>query len=107
MAIGIKISTCVLAMAAALAVANAADAQSAAVSPARADNATPVTLPGAQVQAASPQETGPTFRLFGIPIRLSAPVPPPYAATSFDNLGGQPMNSVDQTLSQQDTDQKR
>jgi hypothetical protein len=61
----------------------------------------------AQVQAAPPPPTGPTFWLLGVPIRPSAPVPPPYEGTAYNDLGGQPMTSVDQVMSQQFTGQER
>jgi hypothetical protein len=58
------------------------------------------------VQSTTAQQTEPTFQLFGIRIGLAAPVPPSYEATSFNNLAGQPMTSVDQVMSQQFTGQQ-
>jgi hypothetical protein len=66
----------------------------------------PANEPTAQVEAARPDNTGPTFWVLGIPVRLSAPVPPAYDGTAYKELGGQPMSGVDQVMSQQFTDQK-
>ncbi len=66
----------------------------------------PATEPTAQVEATRPENTGPTFWVLGIPVRLSAPVPPAYDGTAYKELGGQPMSGVDQVMSQQFTDQK-
>jgi hypothetical protein len=66
----------------------------------------PASEPTAQVEAARPDNTGPTFWVLGIPVRLSAPVPPAYDGTAYKELGGQPMSGVDQVMSQQFTDQK-
>jgi hypothetical protein len=71
------------------------------------DTAVPVAETAAQVKATPPQNAGPTFWLFGVPIRPSAPVPPPYEGTAYNDLGGQPMTSVDQVMSQQFTDQQK
>jgi hypothetical protein len=66
----------------------------------------------ADVKSAQVQQTEPTFQIFGIVIGnggnigLSAPVPPPYEATWSNDLAGQPMNSVDQVMSQQFTGQE-
>lgn len=84
--------------------------------PALAQSAAPPSVPAPQaessvpdaatnVQAAPAQQPEPTFLLFGIRIGLSAPVPPSYEPTSFSNLAGQPMTSVDQVMSQQFTGQ--
>jgi hypothetical protein len=97
-----------LAVVSGLAVATPVLAQNAAT-PALAvpANATAPAETAAQVQATPPQNEGPTFWLFGVPIRPSAPVPPPYEGTAYNDLGGQPMTSVDQVMSQQFTGQQQ
>jgi len=101
------ISFRVLAVLSGLAVAMPALAQDAAApavaAPAKAIAPADTT---SQVQATPPQNTGPTFWVLGIPIRPSAPVPPPYEGTAYNDLGGQPMTSVDQVMSQQFTGQE-
>jgi hypothetical protein len=94
-----------LALSAGLAIATPALAQTSQDAPSAAA-ANAATAAAAQVQATPPQNNGPTLWLFGVPIRPSAPVPPPYQGTSYEDLGGQPMNSVDQVMSQQFTDQQ-
>jgi hypothetical protein len=97
-----------LAILSALAVATPALAQDTAVPAVTVPaNATAPADTTAQVQATPPQTEGPTFWLFGVPIRPSAPVPPPYEGTAYNDLGGQPMTSVDQVMSQQFTGQQQ
>jgi len=84
-------------------------AQSAAAPPSSqlANSALAAAQASSNVHATPPQNTGPGFSLLGVPVRLSAPVPPPYAATSYNDLGGQPMNSVDEAMAQQFTGQQQ
>jgi hypothetical protein len=53
------------------------------------------------VQSPAPPPAGITIKLLGTTLRigpgpLPPPVPPPYAATAYDEIGGQPMTSVDE-----------
>ncbi len=45
-------------------------------------------------------QNGPTARLFGIPIQVSAPVIPPYNHSSMQTLAGQPMLGRDAVIAQ-------
>jgi hypothetical protein len=67
-----------------------------------AGNAHPTT-PGttANEQSPGPPQAGITIKILGTTLRigpgpLPPPVPPPYAATAYDEIGGQPMTSVDE-----------
>jgi hypothetical protein len=40
------------------------------------------------------------FQLFGIPVRLSSPVLPPYDNSSFRTIGGQPATAADAQMAQ-------
>ncbi len=96
-----------LGLASGIAVALPAFAQSVALpAPPAPQAASPVPDASTSVQATPAQQTEPTFQIFGIRIGLAAPVPPSYEATSFNNLAGQPMTSVDQVMSQQFTGQQ-
>jgi|GEM_PF-6448459 len=58
-----------------------------------------------QMQAQAPAYEGPSFKVLGVPARLSAPVSPPYAAAAYDDLGGQPQTGADVILAQTHQDQ--
>jgi len=91
------------------AAASAQDARAAAAAQPPSTSSDDPSAPDAasQVQATPVQNEGPTFQVLGVPIRLSAPVPPAYQATSYDDLGGQPMTGLDQVMSQQFTGQEK
>jgi hypothetical protein len=52
------------------------------------------------VQASGPRYTGRVFSLFGIPVRLAAPVPPPYAGTAYTTFAGQPETGLDAVMAE-------
>jgi len=54
-----------------------------------------------QEQSPGPPQAGITIKILGTTLRigpgpLPPPVPPPYAPTAYDEIGGQPMTSVDE-----------
>jgi hypothetical protein len=61
----------------------------------------------AQVQATAPRYTGPTGHIYGVPVRMDAPVEPPYAGTAYSTFGGQPETGLDELMSQQVTGQPK
>jgi hypothetical protein len=59
------------------------------------------------VQATAPQYTGPTIWVFGIPVRLSAPVSPAYAGTAYTTFAGQPETGLDAVMAQQSGEEQQ
>ena len=54
----------------------------------------------AQAQVAAPARAAPTFPMFGVPIRLWAPVERPYEPSAYRDLAGQPEGSGGAVLAQ-------
>jgi hypothetical protein len=54
----------------------------------------------AQAELAVPAHAAPTFPVFGVPIRLWAPVERPYEPSAYRDLAGQPEGSGSAVLTQ-------
>ena len=50
-------------------------------------------------QGVDQAQNGPTFRAFGLPVQVSAPVNTPYAQSALQTFAGQPMLSADAVVS--------
>ena len=51
-------------------------------------------------QAVVPSPAAPTFRLFGLPFRLWAPIERPYEPSAYRDLAGQPESADDAVFAQ-------
>ncbi len=54
----------------------------------------------APYEVTAPAGPRPIFRLFGWPVMLEAPVPPPYAPSAYRDRGGQPESGRDAVMAQ-------
>lgn len=46
-------------------------------------------------QSTAVQDNKPLFSVGGLPVRVTAPVAPPYSGSAYRNLAGQPMRGAD------------
>jgi hypothetical protein len=61
---------------------------------------TPIPLPGPVATTTAPAPNKPLFYVLGVPVRLSAPVPPPYGNGAYTTFAGQPASGQDVILMQ-------